>query len=444
MGVYLQGQKIGWANFESESATLNGTEVKKRTSRTFISTALLGDALKIEIFSTSFLDDKLRPIQSHFKMSSAGTELDVRASFFPDRIEAVMSSSGGDSKKTIPVPADAILVDDPLNDLINARDGTPMAKRKVHVFAPESLELVEILISGVERVKEDEQGRAVDLFKVTVEDPRAPMNIFFTAKGDLVKMVGPMGMEFRPEPEDIAKSPSVGKPIDLANASRIIPQGQFPKQSNKLILRIEGGGLKALLSDWNQIVSRDEQGWLVTLLPSHKANREAKIGEHDASFEKWLGDDVRVPATDDSIRKLVKEIVGDEKRIAVAAEKITDWIYANMGVNAGIGVLRDAREILKKPEGVCRDHAVLAGTLLRSAGIPTRFVNGLIYESDAYYYHAWVEYWDGSNWIGLDTTRPSDHLSVRYLKTSQGTVGEALTNFLLDGVRIKVVETHEN
>ncbi|MFX8601193.1 transglutaminase-like domain-containing protein, partial [Acinetobacter baumannii] len=62
-----------------------------------------------------------------------------------------------------------------------------------------------------------------------------------------------------------------------------------------------------------------------------------------------------------------------------AALSIRRYVHGIMQPNAGIGVVRDAREVLTTKEGVCRDYAVLTTTLLRAAGIPARLATGLEY-----------------------------------------------------------------
>lgn len=58
--------------------------------------------------------------------------------------------------------------------------------------------------------------------------------------------------------------------------------------------------------------------------------------------------------------------------------------------------------------GVCQDFAHVLVALLRSLGIPTRYVSGLIVGEGVT--HAWVEVHDGSLWRGIDPThnRPVD------------------------------------
>ena len=63
-------------------------------------------------------------------------------------------------------------------------------------------------------------------------------------------------------------------------------------------------------------------------------------------------------------------------------------------------------EVLEKGKGVCQDFAHLMIALLRSLGVPVRYVSGYIHrpnrESQS---HAWCEAWlPDLGWIGVDPT----------------------------------------
>ena len=105
-----------------------------------------------------------------------------------------------------------------------------------------------------------------------------------------------------------------------------------------------------------------------------------------------------------------------------------------------VGVLRDAREILRTKEGVCRDYATLAATLMRAAGIPTKLVTGAVYSSDGFYYHAWVETWVGDRWIAFDPTLGGGLADATHIKFAEGNAEEAFISFTLDGSKIEVIE----
>jgi transglutaminase-like putative cysteine protease len=78
-------------------------------------------------------------------------------------------------------------------------------------------------------------------------------------------------------------------------------------------------------------------------------------------------------------------------------------------------------EVLRQAKGVCQDFAHLMIAVLRSFGIPARYVSGYIHrpnkESQS---HAWCEAWiAGAGWVGIDPT--NDQLvDDRFVKVAIG------------------------
>ena len=76
--------------------------------------------------------------------------------------------------------------------------------------------------------------------------------------------------------------------------------------------------------------------------------------------------------------------------------------------------------------GVCQDFSHLALALLRSAGLPARYVSGYLYPASAAALdetvsaesHAWVEFWAG-DWIPLDPSNLSE-VAERHVLVARG------------------------
>jgi transglutaminase-like putative cysteine protease len=98
--------------------------------------------------------------------------------------------------------------------------------------------------------------------------------------------------------------------------------------------------------------------------------------------------------------------------VPVAARAICDWVRENVEyVPGSTGVQTGAQEAWELRKGVCQDIAHLTVGMLRSLGIPARYVSGYLHpsreaeigETVAGQSHAWVEWWCGG-WEGYDPT----------------------------------------
>lgn len=100
------------------------------------------------------------------------------------------------------------------------------------------------------------------------------------------------------------------------------------------------------------------------------------------------------------------------KSPAETAQAIADWVRQEVAYRPGsTGVQTAAMEAYHQRSGVCQDLAHLTIGMVRSVGIPARYVSGYLhpaadatvgtpYEGES---HAWVEWWTGA-WCGVDPT----------------------------------------
>jgi transglutaminase-like putative cysteine protease len=154
-----------------------------------------------------------------------------------------------------------------------------------------------------------------------------------------------------------------------------------------------------------------------------KVNHSLKIPEIDqttvANLECKKNQDITLirlsyPETiqkQNEIEAILKELNIADKPIIEIAQLCNNYIFENFTYTKGItNVETTVDEILEIRKGVCQDFAHILLQLLRTAGIPARYVSGYIcpYESGLRgegATHAWVEiYTPNQGWLGLDPT----------------------------------------
>ena len=137
---------------------------------------------------------------------------------------------------------------------------------------------------------------------------------------------------------------------------------------------------------------------------------------------------------------LAKKVLGSTTDAGQASEKIRAYVNSIMTPDAGIGILRDANEVLKTRVGVCRDYAILTATLCRAAKLPTKLASGLVSFDGTFYYHAWVEVFTGTKWVPYDSIPSAPEFSATHVKLSEGNVDTAFAFTVLSGAKIEVLE----
>lgn len=111
------------------------------------------------------------------------------------------------------------------------------------------------------------------------------------------------------------------------------------------------------------------------------------------------------------INAILKKIDCENKSIIEIAQRCNEYVYKNFIYTKGItNITTTIDEILEIKKGVCQDFAHLLLQLLRTVGIPSRYVSGYICPNESGHRgegatHAWVEiYTPNQGWLGLDPT----------------------------------------
>lgn len=133
----------------------------------------------------------------------------------------------------------------------------------------------------------------------------------------------------------------------------------------------------------------------------------------------------------DQHRRIRKKFFLQEQTIGESLLALNSWIYANFEYRPGeTDISTPISDIVAQRRGVCQDFAHLMLAILRSNGIPARYVSGYIEAYDpqqadpklvgAAASHAWVEvFLPGGTWWGLDPTN-NQAVGQRHIEVAVG------------------------
>lgn len=118
---------------------------------------------------------------------------------------------------------------------------------------------------------------------------------------------------------------------------------------------------------------------------------------------------------DDRIRKIARDVVGDEKNPVIAARKIYNYVlnHADYWVvdpaNKKASPVGSSEYCLLTKTGNCTDFHSLWTSIARAAGLPTRIVYGSFFKKELdgkdkdQSYHCWTEFYaPGLGWVPQD------------------------------------------
>ncbi|MCU0387747.1 MAG: transglutaminase family protein [Chitinophagaceae bacterium] len=124
----------------------------------------------------------------------------------------------------------------------------------------------------------------------------------------------------------------------------------------------------------------------------------------------WLSEPEKIQSQH-IIEQLLFETEITHKPVVEISKACCNYIYKNFAYKKGITTVETTiDEILDHKSGVCQDFAHVLLQMLRTIGIPARYVSGYICPNKSGMRgegatHAWVEYYlPGTGWVGLDPT----------------------------------------
>jgi transglutaminase-like putative cysteine protease len=129
----------------------------------------------------------------------------------------------------------------------------------------------------------------------------------------------------------------------------------------------------------------------------------------------------------DELTAIVADIRAAHATPHTAALAVCEFVRGEVTYQTGAtGVQSDALHAWAQRKGVCQDISHLTVGMLRSMGLPARYVSGYLHPTpDAAIgapftgeSHAWVEWWDGG-WTGFDPTN-SVEIGPRHVTIGRG------------------------
>lgn len=217
---------------------------------------------------------------------------------------------------------------------------------------------------------------------------------------------------------------------------RATPPIREQKKLKGLTVEISGWNeALPLLQEGGQTVEKSGEG-IITIRTGSTVQAPPETAAAE-TLEAYLKPAEKIEAGAPEIVEKVKEITigkgSPEEIVRTVAAWTADWLKDT--VDDGGSALTS----LKSRTGNCQTHARLYTAMARTAGIPTRFVSGLVHlEGKGFLYHSWAESWLGGRWISVDPTYNQAPTDPTHLKLFEGHLPEDMSPIIAIIGRIKI------
>ncbi len=171
------------------------------------------------------------------------------------------------------------------------------------------------------------------------------------------------------------------------------------------------------------------------------ACKVADQGVADLPSDDDLAATDRIPADHAEIVARKKELLGKEQNPRQRVQLLAQFVDKHL--DDTVTDSQSAVESMRSRKGNCQSHSRLYAALARAAGIPTRFVAGLVYlEGKGFVYHSWAESYVGS-WLTVDPTFGQVPADATHIKLVNGDSADAMATLagVIGRITAKVLMT---
>ncbi|MCX7944387.1 MAG: transglutaminase domain-containing protein [Deltaproteobacteria bacterium] len=242
-------------------------------------------------------------------------------------------------------------------------------------------------------------------------------------------------------------------PIDIFEQSLIKPNRPIKSvhKLEKLKLRLTFTSLEIpniIEDEYQKIVKREGKSIILEIKRIRPdINKKVKFPVTDEKLKKYLEPTRYEQSTAQQIMELAEKFAGQETDAIDVAIKVSNQVYNFIkGASLSKGYL-SALEVYEQRVGDCTEYSVFTSALLKSLGIPTRLVMGLVYVDGKFGFHSWLDFW-ADGWYSVDPTLNEESVNPTHIRLWTG-IGEpselrgASTSALnfLNKVEIEVLDT---
>jgi hypothetical protein len=215
-----------------------------------------------------------------------------------------------------------------------------------------------------------------------------------------------------------------------------------PLTVKKLAVELSGFGDDVpIISDGRQTGLRLAAGRvLFTIDTAPGISGEGSVPVAAPENGKFLETSDRILADGSETREAAENILAGERDPRAKIRLLTRWVADS--VEESVTDSQTSQEILRNRIGNCQSHARLYTALARAAGIPTRFVSGIVYvEGKGFLYHSWAESY-AERWVAVDPTFGQVPADATHIKLSEGDSPEDLAPIagLIGRLTAKIVD----
>ncbi|MCD6325926.1 transglutaminase domain-containing protein [bacterium] len=427
--VQIAGAKVGYTHSQTIVRESEGKTIYASLSDAELS-LIRGHAAARVMMSTEIVEDSAGQILSFYsKMVTSGQPVISRGKSIDGKLFIEQITLGKTRQYEIYLPPDAI---GPFaaTKLMVKKGFSSGTKYDIRTFEPQMSKIITLGIEslGKEAVQIGGKRRMLNKLRVNQDImPLVPMLEWCTDAGEILKTeTKRLSMVTLRSTKQQALRESESPKTDLiklfsAPCSIFIPHPYITTEARYLLDMPDGEAASLIPEDAVQMLSQKKEGLVLRVKPLKYGINEALPPRlQGKQWGEFLKPSTYIQSDDPKIIQLSKTAVGSANTSYEAATKLCRWVGNHISLKDYSVGFASAKEVAENKRGDCTEHSVLLAAMLRSVGIPSRVVAGLLFVDGDFFYHAWNEAFVGE-WMPLDATlkRGGNEWDAVHIKLAQ-------------------------
>ena len=426
MNIFHQKQKIGY----SYRMIQPDNDMYLLSEKTYLKLNTMGTVHNLHIQTKAILANDLSLEQFTFQLKSEPFDFNVEGTVENKILKLVIDNA----ETKIPL-AEKIYLPTALMDAAYALDLESGESQKLKLFDPSTMGMrtVTLYYNGLETL--EIMGEKLLCKMYSIDYMGIKSTAWIDSSGQIVQEKGIMGLTLRKTSKQNAYqllNNSTQKDLIewVSIKSNVLLENQ--EQLNEITYHIQGEFDKESLNGGRQF--RSGLAYL-TIKKEHIPMPPYSM----TSMEKYCQPTMLIPSDNPKIIKQLHKITRQADPYLVKIKKIMVWMNENI-IKRPVLSVPNAIETLRHKRGDCNEHAVLAASLLRAAGIPTQIAAGLVYHNGRFYYHAWNEVYL-NNWVTLDVIMNQFPADITHIRLVQGAPDAQMALLgMIGNINIRIIE----
>ena len=407
LGVYSGNIRVGDVTFTARDGKWDQViPVRELTEAIDLRLSFRGDQFEMSSAGRSWIDSELGLLgtESEIQFGIGGWKTST-IKIGPGLYQREQTTGGSVSREKVEIPEKALLSD--VLPLYLHRDPGQLGETR-------SMEIYNLTLGQNLPFSSVYNGETADGNSFTVKYWGMEEKIWLDEDGMISREEMALGVVARkPGEREILGA----LPLEQVLSQTAVPAAGIPGDLGSRAqaeIVIEGSFRRPPDTKW-QTVRMGEDSAVIVLhaprVPPPEARRDTRVAAPKDTF----GLDLDSPRIKELSGELT-EGLDDPWEKALAVNK---WVFENVGKS--MRECFSALQVLETGEGECQSHSLLTASLCRAAGVPARFVYGVVYLPDrgAFLFHTWVEVHVGE-WIPMDPTLGNFPAGVDHLTLAVG------------------------